>query len=135
AHPREEALVATSAAAEVARLDGLAELPGDLLLLHAQVGGDDHVDDDDQVAGRAAVGARKPIAAQHVLGAVLGSGGNLDLALALVARDPDRGPEHRFQRRDLPRVDEGLAAHRAPPHFEAGAPSPPPAAGLENALP
>ena len=43
----------------------------------------------------------------------------LDLALALVARDLDLGPQHRVDRRDLDRVDQVLAAHRPAPHLEA----------------
>ena len=85
-----------------------------------------------QVAGRAAVGAGQAVAAQRVLGAVLGAGRQLDLPLALVARDLDRRAEHRLDGRDLDHVDQVLAAHRAAPHFEAE-----PAAaeeGLEDVL-
>ena len=50
------------------------------------------MDDDAQVAGRAAVGAGQAVAAQGELAAGLDAGGKLDLALALVAGDLDLAP-------------------------------------------
>ena len=74
-----------------------------------------------QVAGRAAAepGRPWPRSANCVPG--LDAGRQLDLALALVAGDLHRGPQHRLDGGDLDRVDQVLAAHRPAPHLEAEA--------------
>ena len=71
--------------------------------------------------GRPAVGARQAVAAQGELGAVLDAGGQLDLALALVAGDLRPSPRASpAARRSRPR-GQVLAAHRPAPHLEAEA--------------
>ena len=94
--------------------------------------GDDHLDDDRPCrrAGRRWRRACRGRAGRTGV-PVLDAGGQLDLALALVAGDLDLGAQHRVDRRDLDRVDQVLAAHRPAPHLEAEAAA---EEGLEDVL-